>query len=201
MCEKQFQSFPNRHNNLSTSFHRLCFLSRPLDNGLVVRKTGSPLSANVKIIFSAILSHPPCGLSSLIEDRFFSERRPRHDHCPTPNLLALWETRLAFDSNSTLLSIDPHEMSLNIDMKIFLPVKFSGVSFNLNNKLLTSSLSCNVLYPGTTFHSNSSGSPSILSNFSVLLRFFKHSNLCSQAAFDWVCSCILPRHNTESEKT
>ena len=32
-----------------------------------------------------------------------------------------------------LLSFDPHEMSLNIDMKMILPVKFSGVSFNLNS--------------------------------------------------------------------
>ena len=39
-------------------------------------------------------------------------------------------------------------MSLNIDMKIILPVKLSGVSFNLNSKLLTSWLSCNVLNPG-----------------------------------------------------
>ena len=30
------------------------------------------------------------------------------------------------------------QMSLNIDMKIILPVKFSGVSFNLNSKVLTS---------------------------------------------------------------
>ena len=39
-------------------------------------------------------------------------------------------------------------MSLNIDMKIIIPVKFSGVSSNLNSKLLTSWLSCNVLNPG-----------------------------------------------------
>ena len=48
------------------------------------------------------------------------------------------ETSLAFDSHSTLLSLDPHEMSLNIDMKIILPVKFPGVSFNLNSNSLTS---------------------------------------------------------------
>ena len=33
----------------------------------MARKIGCPLSANVDIIFSAILSHSPCGLSSLIE--------------------------------------------------------------------------------------------------------------------------------------
>ena len=61
------------------------------------------------------------------------------------------------------LSLDPQEMSLNIDMNMILPVKFSGVSSNFNSKRLTSSLSCNVLNPGKIFHSNSIGSPSILS--------------------------------------
>ena len=57
-------------------------LSRPLDNGLVARKTGHPLSANSNNILSAILSHTPCGLSSLIQYHFFSEPGPMNDHCP-----------------------------------------------------------------------------------------------------------------------
>ena len=44
------------------------------------------------------------------------------------------KTSRAFDSHSFSSTLDPHEMSLNIDMKIILPVKFSGVSFNLNSK-------------------------------------------------------------------
>ena len=63
-------------------------LSTPLDNGLVDRKSGCPLPANVNIICSAILSHYPCGLSSLIEYHFFSDPGPRNDHCPAPNLFA-----------------------------------------------------------------------------------------------------------------
>ena len=121
----------------------------------MARKTGCPLSQNSNIIFCAILSHSACGLSALVEYHFFSEPRPRNDHCPARNLYAYRETRLAFDSHSILLSFDPHEMSLNIDMKMILPVKFSGVSSNLNSKRLTSSLSCNVLKPGKRFHSNS----------------------------------------------
>ena len=113
-------------------------LSRPLDSGLVARKIGCPLSANVNIIFSAILSHSPCGPSSFVEYHFFSEPGPRKDQCPFPNLLAKRETSRAFDSHSILLSLDPHQMSLNIDMKMILPVKFSGVSFILNSKSLTS---------------------------------------------------------------
>ena len=36
---------------------------------------------------SAILSHSPCGLSSLIEYHFFSDPGPRNYHCPAPNFL------------------------------------------------------------------------------------------------------------------
>ena len=138
-------------------------LSRPLDNGLVARKIGQSLSANSNNILSAILSHTPCGLSSLIQYHFFSESGPRNDHCHVPNLFAYRETNLAFAKHSFSLSFDPQEMSLNIDINMILPVKFSAVSPNLTSKLLTSSLSCNVLYPGKIFHSNSIGSPSILS--------------------------------------
>ena len=60
------------------------------------------------------------------------------NHCPFPNLFAHKETRLAFDMHSFSLSLDPQEMSLNIDMNIILPVKFYGVSSNLKCKLLTS---------------------------------------------------------------
>ena len=129
------------------------------------RKTGCVPSANFIIICSATLSHSPCGLSSLMEYHLFSEARPRNDLCPAPNLLGNRETCSAFDSHSILLSFDHHEMSLNIDMKMILLVKFSDVSFTLSSKRLTSSLSCNVLNPGKIFNSNSIGSPSILSLF------------------------------------
>ena len=67
--------------------------------------------------------------------------------------------------HSFSLSFDPQEMSLNIDINMILPVNFSGVSSNLKSKRLSSSLSCNVLYPGKIFHSSFIGSPSILSKF------------------------------------
>ena len=151
-------------------------------------------------ILSAILSHSLCGLSSLIEYHFFSEPGPINDHCPFPNLFAKRETRLAFDMHSFSLSLDPQEMSLNIDMKIILPVKFSGVSPNFNNKLLTSSLSCNVLNPGKIFHSKSIGSPSILSKFLYSGDDLNHPNLSSHASFDGGFSCILPRHTYRIRK-
>ena len=85
------------------------------------------MSANSNNILSAILSHSPCGLSSLIEYHFFSEPGPINDHSPVPNLLAYRETRLAFDMHSFSLSLDPQEMSLNIDIHIIIHV-FSLVS-------------------------------------------------------------------------
>ena len=67
----------------------------------------------------------------------------------SPNLFVEYrETGLAIARHSFSLSFDPQEMSLNIDINMILPVKFSVVSSNLNSKRLTSSLSCNVLKPG-----------------------------------------------------
>ena len=91
-------------------------------------------SANSNNILSAILSHTPCGLSSLIQFHFFSEPGPMNDHCPFPNLLAYKDTSRAF-------------------ARFF-------------------------------FH---------------CLLF--HKKCHSTSTFDWVSSRILPRHNTESEKT
>ena len=99
------------------------------------------------------------------------------------------------------LPLDPQEMSLNIDMNLIFLVKFSGVSPNFYSKHLTSSLSCNFLNPGKIFHSKSIGSPSILSKFLYSGEFLNHPNLSSHASFDRRFSCILSRHNTESEKT
>ena len=93
------------------------------------------------------------------------------------------ETSWAFDSHSFLLSFDPQEMSLNIDMKIIRPVKFSGVSLNLNSKSWTLWLSCNVVNPGKIFHSNSIGSPSICPSVLYSGELLNHANLSSHAVF------------------
>ena len=68
-------------------------LSWPLDNRLVAQKTGCPLSASVTIIFSAILSHSPCGQSSLIDYHFFSEPWPlscSKSSCKYRNESSIW---------------------------------------------------------------------------------------------------------------
>ena len=124
-----------------------------------------------------------------------------NDHCPISNLFAQRETSWAFDSHSFSLSLDPHEMSLKIDRKTIRPVKFSGVSPNLNSNCLTSWLSRNVLNPGKIFHSNSMSSPSILSKFLYSGELLNHPHLSSHAPFDWRFSFIFPRHSTEYENT
>ena len=88
-----------------------------------------------------------------------------NDHCPLPNFLAYKDTSRAFARHSCSLSLIPQEMSLNIDMNRILPVKVSGASPKSLSRSLTLSQSCNVLNPGKMFHSNSVGSPSILSKF------------------------------------
>ena len=99
------------------------------------------------------------------------------------------------------LSFDPQEMSLNIDIIMILHVKFSGVSSNVNNKLLTSSLSCNVLYLGKYSARIPVAHRRFCQSFCNFEEDFNHPNLCSHVSFDWWFSRILPRQNTESEKT
>ena len=143
-------------------------------------------------------SFPQCGPTHSLwtvftdTESFLSEPGPMNDHCPFPNLFANRETSLTFARHSVVLSFVPQEMSLNIDINMILPVKLSGVSSGLNSKRLTSSLSCNVLNPGKIFHSNSIGSPSILSKFLYFEEDFNHPNHCSHASFDWWFSKILP---------
>ena len=115
---------------------------------------------------------------------FFSDTRPRNDQRPA--LLACRETSLAFDSHSTLLSLDPHEMSLNIDMKMILPVKFSDVSSNLNSNSFDFLTELQRVESWKIFHSNSIGSPSSLSKALYSWEVLNHSNLCSHAVFDCV---------------
>ena len=143
------------------SFPCPLLLSLPLNNGVVARKIGHPLSANSNSIFSAMLSQIPWGLFSSIEYHFFSEPGPINDHCPFPNFFASMETTLAFATHSSSLSFLSQEMSLNIDINKILPVKVSGVSPNLLSRSVTLLQSCHEVNPVKIFPSNSVGSPLI----------------------------------------
>ena len=100
-------------------------LSVPRDKEPVARKTGCQLSPNLIITNSATLSHSPPSLELSVGDHFISDPSPRSDQRPAPNLFENRETSRVLDSHSFLLSLDPHEVSLNIDMKTIRQGKFS----------------------------------------------------------------------------
>ena len=59
---------------------------------------------------------------------------------------------LALNSHPCSLSLDLHEMSLNIDMKMIRPVCYSGSLLISDKNSWTLLQSCNVLNPGLTHH-------------------------------------------------
>ena len=86
-------------------------------------------------------------------------------------------------------------------MKIIRPVKFSDVTLNVDSNSWTLWQSCNVVNPGKIFHSNSIGSPSIVSKVLYSDELLNQVNVSSQTMFDCGFSLVFPRHNTESENT
>ena len=93
-----------------------------------------------------------------------------------------------------LLSLDPREMSLNIDIKIIRRVIFSDTTLNLDSNSWTSVQSSNV-------GMNSVDSSPILSNTMYSEELLKYFNLSSHTMFDFGLSFLFSRHNTESEKS
>ena len=144
------------------NFPRPLLLSVPRDSGLLARKTGCLLSPNLVIIDSATLSRSPCGLSKKVEYHFFADPGPRNDHRPAGFLFTKKDTSVALALHSRSLSSDHHIMSLNIDMKISRPLNCDGSPILVMNSW-TLLVSCNLVNPGKIFHSNSIGSPSIVS--------------------------------------
>ena len=92
-------------------------------------------------------------------------------------------TSVALAIRSRSLSSDPHMMSLNIDMKITRPWNFDGSPI-LDMSPWTLLQSCNVVNPGKILHSNSIGSPSIVSNVLYCDESLNRSNCRSQTVFD-----------------
>ena len=92
-------------------------------------------------------------------------------------------------------------MSLNIERKIIRPVKFSGCTLNLDNNSWNLLQIFNVLHPRKIFHSNSIGSPSILSKALYCDELLNHVDLSFRAMSDCGFSFTFTRHKTESENT
>ena len=85
-------------------------------------------------------------------------------------------------------------MSLNIDMKMIRPVKSSGSTLNLDSNSWTLLQSCNVVNPGKIFHSNSIGTPSILSKVLYCDELFEpRQPFFPIAMFDCGFSFTFPR--------
>ena len=97
-----------------------------------------------------------------VEYHFISDPGPKNDQRPAGNLFAKKDTSVALAIHSCSLSVVHHVMSLNIDMKIICPLNCDGSPI-LGMNFWTSRTSCNVVNPGKIFHSNSIGSPSIVS--------------------------------------
>ena len=170
--EKQFQSPQSRRNCASTIFHHLCFYS----SGQWTRGSEDWVSAFCECQHHFLSDFVPFSLWAVFTDRIpvLLWSRPEEWSLSCSESLCIErETSWEFDSHSFLLSFDPHEMSLNIDMKMTRPINFSGVTLNLNSNSSTLWLSCNVVNPGKISHSNSIGSPSILSKSSVLWWTFE----------------------------
>ena len=92
-----------------------------------------------------------------------------------------WHRDKRVEHLSRILFHYPHEMSLNIDMKMIRPVRFSGSTLNLDSNSWTLWLSCNVVNPGKMFHSNFVGPPSILSKALYADELLNHVNLSCHA--------------------
>ena len=136
-----------------------------------------------------------------VEYHFVSDPSPGNDQRPAGNLFANRDTSVALAIHSVLLSLFPHMMSLNIDMKIIRPWNSSGFSLIFDKSPWTLLQSCNVVNPGKICHSNSIGSPSIVSKALYCVELLNHVNVSSQTVFDFGFWFIFPRHNTESENT
>ena len=123
------------------SFPCPLLLRIPLDNGVVARKVGCPLSVQ--------------------NSTSFQNLDQQMTTVPTPNFLTNTLTTPAFAKHSSLLPSLSQEMSLNIDINKILPVRVSGVCPKSLSRSLILPQSCNVVNPGKMFHSNSVGSPLI----------------------------------------
>ena len=113
----------------------------------------------------------------------FSDPSPRNDQRPAGNLCANKVTSVALAMHSRSWSVDHHMMSLNIDMKIIRPWNCDGSPILVMNSW-TLSMSCNVVNPEKIFHSNSIGSPSIVSKVLYCGESLNQLNLSSQTVFD-----------------
>ena len=105
-------------------------LNFPLSRVLVQRKIGWPNLSKLSSIFSAVRSKDPLGLQLYVAYRFFCEPSPRKDQWLRRNCRAYSSTLFELFSHNSAFPVAPHSMSLNIDMKMILPLKSARSHFN-----------------------------------------------------------------------
>ena len=104
------------------------------------------------------------------ENHFSSDPSPTSEKRKAGNLFANIDTSVASSLHSRSLSSDHHMMSLNIVMKIIRPWNCDGSPILVMNSW-TLLMSCNMVNPEKIFHSNSIGSPSIVSKVLYCAEF------------------------------
>ena len=136
-------------------------LSIPRENGLVARKNW--VSAFSESNHHRFSDSVPFSLWSATLSRIPLCLWPRseNDQCPAGNLFANRETSVELAIHSFSLSSIHHMMSLNIDMKIIRPWNCQVRPFCSWTLEFADKLQCSGSWE--IFHSNSIGSPSIVS--------------------------------------
>ena len=141
----------------------------PLSKALETRNIGWPDPNKFGILFCAVWSHDPSGLSVHAPHHFFSDPSPTARESASIILNCLW---IVFTS---LFPSAPHSVSLYVDMKMILSVTCSGSHCRSLIRLRIFSRRPNVMIPGNIFHSNSVGMPSI--RFTSLTWLFSEYHL------------------------
>ena len=125
LCEKQFQSYPNRHRSVPISVHLLFFWAflETMDSWL------GRLGVRFLWIWSSSIQQLcPILLAVFrwkVEYHFVSDPGPRNVQRPAGNF-ANTDTSEALAMHSRSLSVKSHTMSLNINMQIIRPWNCAG---------------------------------------------------------------------------
>ena len=119
----------------------------PLSKALLARNTRCPLSAKLSIMPSAVLPHSPSGLLTWVPYHFVSDPGPRKDPMSLRESSSILSNSVSVRKFNFLFPRLVQSMSLDIDMKMILPLNCSGSHFGSVIIFWTSSRIPNVVNP------------------------------------------------------